>query len=333
MAVEGPAVYLETGSQDPGYNLAFEEYVLTHRRTGDYLLLWQNGPAVVIGRNQNAEEEINRAFVEAHGIRVVRRATGGGAVYHDLGNLNYSFVTGAGAEEGMERFTRPVVQALQGLGLRAEAGGRNDILVEGRKVSGTAQRLLWGRMLHHGTLLFDTDLSMAEGALRVDPEKFRSKSVKSVRSRVGNLREFLGKDWSLENFWAYLKTALLGGDWVSGALAEEELQAVETLRRGTYGSWAWNFGSSPPYDLKNRRRWAGGSLEARASVAEGRISAIGFYGDFLARRPLDSLVEELRGTAFRREDVAAVLNRYPLGDFFGGITAEEVLETLFYVHG
>lgn len=333
MAVEGPAVYLETGSLDPGYNLAFEEYVLTHRRTGDYLLLWQNGPAVVIGRNQNAEEEINRAFVEAHGIRVVRRATGGGAVYHDLGNLNYSFVTGAGAEEGMERFTCPVVRALRGLGLRAEAGGRNDILVDGRKVSGTAQRLLRGRMLHHGTLLFDTDLSMAEGALRVDPEKFRSKSAKSVRSRVGNLREFLGKDWSLEDFWAYLKTALLEGDWVRGALAEEELQAVEALRRSTYGSWAWNFGSSPPYDLKNRRRWAGGSLEVRVSVAEGRISAIGFYGDFLARWPLDSLAEGLRGTAFRREDVAAVLNRYPLGDFFGGITAEEILETLFYVHG
>ena len=150
--------YLETGSRDPFYNLAFEEYVLAHRIEGDYLILWQNDNTVVIGRNQNAEEEIDRAFVEAHGVRVVRRTTGGGAVYHDLGNLNYSFITDAGEAENltMGRFTKPVTSALQGLGLWAEASGRNDILVEGRKVSGTAQRLLNSRILHHGTLLFDS---------------------------------------------------------------------------------------------------------------------------------------------------------------------------------
>ena len=161
-------LYLETGSTDPAYNLAFEEVVLQNRREGNTLLLWQNDHAVVIGQNQNAEEEINHAFVEAHGIRVVRRMTGGGAVYHDLGNLNYSWMTdveNAGAIT-YQQFTRPVVEALRGLGMAAEASGRNDILVEGRKVSGTAQRLLGKRILHHGTLLFDSDPEMIAGALR-----------------------------------------------------------------------------------------------------------------------------------------------------------------------
>ena len=168
--------YLETGSQDPFYNLAFEETVLRSRRSGEYLLLWQNDNTIVIGQNQNAEGEINRAFVEAHQIHVVRRTTGGGAVYHDLGNLNYSFITDVGDAERltMERFTRPIVEALQGLGLQAEASGRNDILVEGRKVSGTAQRLLRGRFLYHGTLLFDAECG--PGKVRVQECKIRAQS-------------------------------------------------------------------------------------------------------------------------------------------------------------
>ena len=324
--------YLETGSRDPFYNLAFEEYVLAHRTEGDYLILWQNDNTVVIGRNQNAEEEIDRAFVEAHGVRVVRRTTGGGAVYHDLGNLNYSFITGAGEAENlaMERFTHPVACALRGLGLRAEASGRNDILVEGKKVSGTAQRLLNGRILHHGTLLFDTDPDMVAGALRADPEKFRSKSSKSVRSRVGNIRDFLREDMDLPAFWAYLKTALAGEGFVTGALSPEELEAVEALKRSRYDAWEWNFGRSPAYDMVNKRRWDGGSLEARVSVKEGRITGAAFRGDFLSRCSLEPLEKELEGVLFRREDIAAVLERYPLRDCFGAITGEEILETMFY---
>jgi len=197
--------YLETGSQDPCYNLAFEETVLARRTQGDYLLLWQNDNTIVIGQNQNAEAEINRTFVEGHHIHVVRRTTGGGAVYHDLGNLNYSFITDAGNAERltMERFTKPIVEALKGLGLNAEASGRNDILVEGRKVSGTAQRLMKGRILHHGTLLFDANPGMVAGALNADPAKFQSKGAKSVRSRIGNIREFLPEKMSMTDFWNY----------------------------------------------------------------------------------------------------------------------------------
>ena len=325
--------YLETGTQNPFYNLAFEEYVLARRTSGAYLLLWQNDNTIVIGQNQNAEEEINRTFVEEHGIHVVRRTTGGGAVYHDLGNLNYSFITDAGDAEKltMERFTLPVVNALRGLGLRAEASGRNDILVEGRKVSGTAQRLLNGRILHHGTLLFDTNPDMVAGALRVDPEKFRSKSVKSVRSRIGNIRDFLREDLDLPAFWAYLKTALANEGFTEGALSPVELRALEALKREKYDTWEWNFGRSPAYDMTNKRFWDGGCLEVRLSVKGGRITEIAFHGDFLSRLPLDPLTAELSGSVFRQNDVAEILERHPLSDYFGGITKTEILETIFHV--
>ena len=326
-------IYLETGSVDPAYNLAFEETVLTGRREGDYLLLWQNDNTVVIGQNQNAEAEIHRGFVEEHGIRVVRRATGGGAVYHDLGNLNYSFITAAGDAERltMERFTRPVVEALRGLGLDAEASGRNDILVSGRKVSGTAQRLSRGRILHHGTLLFDANPAMVAGALNADPEKFRSKSTKSVRSRVGNIRDFLPEDMDLPAFWAYLKEALSPAGLTPGALTAEELAAVEQLRQEKYANWEWTYGRSPKYGMTNKRRWSGGTLEVHLEVKQGRVEDILFYGDFLSLRPLDELLAALRGCPFRKADFAAVLERFPLGELLGTITAEEVLETVFYV--
>ena len=326
--------YLETGSQDPCYNLAFEEYVLTNRLEGDYLLLWQNDNTIVIGQNQNAEAEINRAFVEEHGIHVVRRTTGGGAVYHDLGNLNYSFITDLGNAEQltMERFTRPIVEALKALGLDAEASGRNDILVEGRKVSGTAQRVTRDRILHHGTLLFDADPSMVAGALNVDPEKFRSKSAKSVRSRIGNIRDFLKEDMDLPAFWAYLKTALSGSGLEPTTLTPEELAEVQALKARKYDTWEWNFGRSPQYNMTNKRYWPGGCLEVRADVAQGAVTDIIFYGDFLAVQGMEDVTEALRGCPFRSEDFAAVLDRFDLSRFFGAITKEEILETVFHVN-
>ena len=323
--------YLETRSQNPFYNLAFEEYILRNRTEGDYLLLWQNDNTIVIGRNQNAEAEINHAFVEEHQIRVVRRMTGGGAVYHDLGNLNYSFITDAGDSERMtmEHFTRPIVEALKGLGLHAEASGRNDILVEGKKVSGTAQCLIHGRILHHGTLLFDSNPGMVAGALNVDPSKFQSKSSKSVRSRIGNIRSFLSRDMELPAFWDYLKTTLAGSGFQQDTLSEAELETVEQLKRTKYDTWEWNFGRSPKFDLVNKRRFEGGGLETGVHVEQGIIQEIRFFGDFLAVSPIQPLEDALKGCPFRREAVGAVLDQFPLGELFGGITREEVLDTLF----
>ena len=323
--------YLETGSQDPYYNLAFEETVLRRRTQGEYLILWQNANTVVVGQNQNTAEEIDPAFVEEHHISVVRRSTGGGAVYHDLGNLNYSFISDAGEAERltMERFTRPVVEALRGLGLEAEASGRNDILVEGRKVSGTAQWVMGGRILYHGCLLFDADPTMVAGALRADPEKFTSKSTKSVRSRVGNVRDFLKQDMTLDQFWQYLKSSLAVGGLADTTLTAEELAEAEALRRDKYDTWQWNWGRSPRYTMKNRRRFSGGTVEVRANVDRGLITGIVFYGDFLSVSPLDGFTAALEGCPFRREEFRTVLERFPVGELFGAVTADEVLDTVF----
>lgn len=324
-------VYLETGSTDPYYNLAFEETVLSKRLDGEYLILWQNANTVVIGQNQNTVAEINQEFIDRYRIRVVRRNTGGGAVYHDLGNLNYSFIADVGnAEELMkERFSSRIVAALQNLGLDAEVSGRNDILVSGKKVSGTAQRILGKRILYHGTLLFDSDLDMVAGALRADPSKFQSKSIQSVRSRVGNIRDFLKEDMDLPTFWTHLKAALLHDHATPGALSAEELSAVKELQQSKYNSWDWNFGRSPKYAFSNKQKWPGGILEVRLAVETGHIADIAFYGDFLSTLPLDAVEGALKGCRLHPDDVKAVLDRFPMSHHFGGITRDEVLETIF----
>ncbi len=332
--------YLETKSLNPYFNLAFEEYVLENRRDGEYLLLWQNDNTVVIGQNQIAEAEINRSFVEEHHIKIVRRSTGGGAVYHDLGNLNYSFITDAGNAEQrtMERFTRPIVKALHGLGLDAEASGRNDILVEGHKVSGTAQRIYHGRILHHGTLLFDTDPVMVSGALNARPEKFLSKSAKSVRSRIGNIRDYLREDMELPAFWNYLKETLAGRVMVTDTLSEEELAAVNWIKACKYDTWEWNIAKAPQYSvtnmeylehMTNTRFWKGGALEVRVGVVQGKIADIGFYGDFMAVDSLEPLTRALTGCPYRILDVSAIMEQFPISDYFGTLNREEILRTMF----
>ncbi len=331
MSASKPTLYLETHSTDPAYNLAFEETVLRNRQDRPYLLLWQNDNTIVVGQNQNTAAEIDPDFVEKHHIHVVRRTTGGGAVYHDMGNLNYSFITDVenAADMTYQQFTRPVVEALQGLGLDAEASGRNDILVEGRKVSGTAQRLLGKRMLFHGTLLFDSDPSMIAGALRADPAKFESKSTQSVRSRVGNIRAFLKEDMELPAFWQYLKRAFGGEGLETGSLTAEELAQVQALKERKYDTWDWTYGRSPRFTFTNKHKWPGGILEVGLQVTNGIVTEVRFYGDFLSLTSLDVVVNTLRGAPYRQDELKQRLAALPLERYFGTITLPEILDTLF----
>lgn len=325
-----PTFYLETNSFDPAYNLAFEEYILTHFREGNLLILWQNASSVIIGRNQNTVEEINPSFIDAQGIRVVRRNTGGGAVYHDLGNLNYSFITDA---EGLDKntiqlFLTPVVQALQNLGLDAQCSGRNDILVSGQKVSGTAQQVLKGRILHHGTLLFDSDVDMISGALNPDPTKFQSKSVKSVRSRVGNIRSALSADMDMQDFWKYLKEYLTKNLATPLALYKDDLVAIERLKQEKYDTWEWNYGKSPKCQMRCKKRWDSGLLDLQISVANGKIAEIHIFGDFLAVAPVAELEQKLVGCAYGADALETLLAAIDLTPYLGGITPQELIKTI-----
>lgn len=324
--------YLETESTNPKYNLAFEEYVLNEKNNGDYLILWQNEPSVIIGQNQNAEGEINRAFIEENNIHVVRRSTGGGAVYHDLGNINYSFITDNDGDVNAlaKRFTEPIVSFLKKLGLDASISGRNDIVIGEKKISGTAQRIIKNRILHHGTLLFNSDLTFVSKALNVSQDKFQSKSTKSVRSRVGNISDFLDEKISLKDFWNELKISIFNEIPKVEAFSKEDFEKIETIKANKYDLWEWNFGRSPKFNFSNKVRLPGGSLEVLINVQSGTISSLCFYGDFLSKYPLDEIINALKGVPFKGEEISKILSRFPLEYYFGTITKEEIIDTIFH---
>lgn len=323
------------GHTDAHLNLALEEYVLRHRMGDDDLLLFYvNAPAIIIGRNQNTVEEIAEEVVEARGIRVVRRISGGGAVYHDLGNLNFSFMTRdvGGRFNRYETFNRPVVEVLQALGVPAEIGGRNDILAGGRKISGNAQFASADRMLSHGTLLLDSDLDDVTAALRPKPGKVESKGVKSVRSRVANISEFLAAPITVDELRERILERLFGtrdrSKIPTVSLDAADWRKVEALRAEKYGTWEWNYGENPPSNVQRARRFPAGEIDARFDIQDGHIRSVRIFGDYMGRVDVGELEARLKGLPFTRESVASALDAGDVEDYFGKISRDEVLEVL-----
>lgn len=313
---------------DPAWNLALDEFLLTHF-TEEVLSLWRNGPSVIVGRNQNTLEEIDQDFVRTHGISVVRRLTGGGAVFHDLGNVNYTLVQpcGEGDFNNYAKFTRPIISFLSELGVQAELSGRNDLLVGGLKCSGNAQAVRGGRLLHHGTLLFSADLSQLSGALRPRDIKIQSKGVKSVSSRVTNLASHLPEPMDVGTFLTRLRSHFLAQPGIQPyALTAEDRAAVDTLRHEKYSTWAWNFGASPRYTWARTVKYAFGLVDIRLQVEGGIIRGAALYGDYFGRRDSGELSKALEGIHHRREAVEQALQGLPLGDYIAGMDAEAFLD-------
>lgn len=245
---EKPTRYIESISVDPAFNLALEQYVFDHLpREYGYFMLWRNDRAVIVGKHQDTLAEINEDYVKEKDIRVVRRLSGGGAVYHDLGNLNFTFIVDDvdGEEESpFERFCEPVIAMLKGMGIEAERTGRNDMAVNGRKFSGNAQYRKDGRIMHHGTILFDTDLYVMEKALRVSEEKLKSKGVKSVRGRVTNLRPLLPEGVTMERFMGMFRAFMFKAYGLERyELTGEDISQVREIQAERYHRWKWNFGA------------------------------------------------------------------------------------------
>ncbi|MCL2128654.1 MAG: lipoate--protein ligase [Treponema sp.] len=325
--------YIGNDRTSPYFNLALEQAVfdsLDRRRS--YCMLWQNSSAVIVGRHQNTAAEINPAFVDSRGISVVRRLSGGGAVYHDLGNVNFTFITGIETEEGLNFsvFCKPVLEALLSFGVRAEISGRNDITIEGKKISGNAQYIRQGRVLHHGTLLYDTDLSVLEKALTANG-KIESKGIKSVRSGITNIRPYMKKDMPVEAFKAALKESLFSsfsmGEYELGV---EELNAAKTLEEQVYSKWDWNYGKSPPYNVRKSRRVEGcGTVEVLLYVGDGgMISGTSFYGDFFGSEDPAALAALLTGRRLERGELSSVLQDAGVSRFFHNMETETFLSLL-----
>lgn len=322
------------GMNDPALNLALEEYILRSLpNEDDYLLFYINEPSIIIGKNQNTVEEINAEYVEANKLHVVRRLSGGGAVYHDLGNLNFSFIMrdDGGSFHNFKKFTEPVVRALRKLGVEAELSGRNDLQVGERKISGNAQFHTKGKMFSHGTLLFDSEIENVVSALKVNAEKYVSKSTKSIRSRVANIAEFLEEPMTVEQFrQALLQSLFEGADEIPVyELTEQDWDKVRKLADERYRSWEWNYGRSPSFNVQQRKRIEGaGTFDVRLQVEEGVITEAAIFGDYFGRGDSAEVAERLAGTRYDAAALRELTDGLDLPYYFGPITKEQWLELL-----
>lgn len=298
---------------DPYFNLASEEYVLENFED-DIFMLWRNDNAVIVGRYQNSAAEINHDFVRDHNVKVVRRMTGGGAVFHDLGNVNFTFVARDGKGDFCS-FTEPIIQILNQLGVPARFEGRNDLMIEGQKFSGNAQCVYQGKILHHGTLLFASEMEDLSGALKVNPLKFKDKSVKSVRKRVTNISEHLPSPMTVQEFISTLMQFVSGRtDAVPYTFTEADIAAIQKLADEKYCTWEWNFGVSPKCDYAKMIRTEGGNLEVNLSISEGKIVKVKIFGDFFSKKDLEELEQILTGIAYREDAVRSALSKIEIED-------------------
>ncbi|PLT27720.1 lipoate--protein ligase [Peribacillus deserti] len=322
------------GITDPSINLAIEEYALKNLDIEEsYLLFYINEPSIIIGKNQNTIEEINKDYVESNGIHVVRRLSGGGAVYHDTGNLNFSFITKDDGESfhNFRKFTEPVVEALRKLGVNAELSGRNDLVAEGRKISGNAQFSTRGRMFSHGTLLFDSEMENVVSALNVKQEKIASKGIKSIRSRVANISEFLKKPMTIEEFRSTLLQYIFGEEEEISeyVLTEEDWKNIRELSEQRYRNWDWNYGKSPKFNLQRTHRFPVGGIDVRLEVNKGKIEECKIFGDFFGVGDVHDIEEKLTGIRYDKEDITKALEDINIQHYFGNISKEEFIQLLY----
>ncbi len=326
--------YIESPSNDAFFNMALEEYLFEGLPPDDdYFMLWQNQNAIVVGRYQNTAEELDAAYVKEHGIQVVRRLSGGGAMYQDLGNLNFTFVVNQNASKTLDFsvFIQPVVRALAQMGVTAQQSSRNDITIDGKKFSGNSQYNKRGRTMHHGTLLFNSNLGRIGSALRVRAEKIESKGVKSVRSRVTNIAPYLPASMELNDFKRLLVAEMFSAGGVSRFdLTEADLCAAQKLRDEKYATWEWNWGRSPAFGMRKYRRYPFGGVTAQLSVSDGLVAALSFEGDFFGNGDIEDLAAALTGCRFREEDLLAALDGVDVGSYILGMDAAALVELLLY---
>lgn len=333
---------LKNHSSDPAFNLAFEEYFTGKAADiGDSMIFfWRNRPAVIVGRFQNSFGEVNAGIAKNLGIEVIRRNTGGGAVYHDLNNLNYSFIVPAGSRDYLQdaKNSAPfdllfdiILGLLHGLGANAEKSGRNDLLLDGRKISGAARQLTKNGLLLHGTLLFDVDLETLGRVLSADPSKYESKGLKSVKSRVCNLREVMPEEMDINDFQLALENSLDAAEYEP---SRDDLAAIEKLAEEKYRKWQWNWGNSPASSLQKKQRFPWGNIELYLDVENGIISKAAIHGDFFSNgavlvenseNAVQGVADAMTGQRHQGEELRRLLEALPLDKIFIGADPAELI--------
>ncbi len=314
---------------NPYFNLAAEEYVMKNFKD-EFFMLWRNEPSIIIGKFQNALAEINTDFVLEHNIFVVRRMTGGGAVFHDLGNLNFTFIRNGNVTD-FRGFTQPILEALRSLGVPACFQGRNDLTVDGMKISGNAECVNSGRTLHHGTLLFSAKMDYLAEALKVNPLKFQDKAVKSVRKRVTNIADYLSKPMPVTDFAEYILKFVgeLYPDSEKYTFNKYDIAAIRKLQKDKYETWDWNYGNSPAYTFTKMARTQGGTVEVCVNLVKSHIESIKFFGDFFAQKEIDEFEAFFYGVPHKKDEIENLLKNVEVGEYMLNVTAEDILNLLF----
>lgn len=326
---------IDNQSIEPYFNQAVEEYFLKNSDENIFML-WRNDNAIIVGKHQNTLAEINVDNVKEREIKVVRRLTGGGAVFHDLGNVNYTFIMGYGAEGAkvdFKKYNQPIIDVLANLGVKAHFSGRNDILIDDQKFSGNAEHIYHQkqRVLHHGTLLYASNVKDISDALKVNPLKFEGKARKSVVSRVTNISSHLKEDIGVEAFRqrVMMHITKLYPDAVPYTLTETDKREIQKLADEKYSTWEWNYGYSPKYGLKKGVKTNGGHVEVHLNVDKGLITDLDIFGDFFVNRDIEPLVESLKGVEHREDAVLAKLKEMQSSSYFNNISEDELLEAFF----
>lgn len=321
---------IDSPSNDAYFNIALEEYLLYKYPTESIFLLYVNSSSIIVGKFQNTLAEINLDYVSENKIKVVRRMSGGGAVYHDLGNLNFSFHNLLGENDFMDfsQFTKPVLKILNDLNVPAKLEGRNDLLVDGKKFSGNAKLSRNGKMIQHGTILFDSNMSILGDALKINPLKYKDKAIKSNRARVINLKDVLPKGITLDDLKQTLIDEMLKTNASSFIyqLSTEDIEDVQKLISEKYATWDWNFGFSPKYSFQNAIKIPAGFIELHLDVLRGgTIEKVKIFGDFFASKPIEELEVLFIGKNHNLNDIRAVLESVDVTEFFGKVTIDEIL--------
>ena len=325
-------IFIKNDNINPCINHAIEEYVLK-KFDDDCFILWKNEPCILIGKNQNTLSEINIEYVKEHNIPVIRRMSGGGAIFCDLGNILFTFISCVDKNNfaDFSKFTNPIVRALEKLSIKAELSGRNDLTIEGRKFSGNAQYNSKDKILHHGSILFSSDMSNLVQALRVKEIKFQDKAVKSVASRVTNISEHLKTPMTVTEFKDFLTDYVMSEQGAAKLyeFTEEEWAEIRKISAEKFETWEWTYGHSPKFSYSSEKKFAGGIVQANINVNKGLIKEIRFYGDFFSKGEVSELEEALTGVKYLQEDVSKVLDDIDIEKYMSNIKKENLLGIMF----